>query len=161
MNSLILLAAVGVDQIFGYVCAALVVGSIVLYQYLLSRRAGQQSGPRTRRVASDGRAPRPGFENAAAPGPIDPTTGQYESYWVLPPEERAKGFVRPVRTEYWHRRCGTITGMTADIAETFARDPGFYGNTMCNHCRGHFPIGEQGEFFWVECDRVTRERVGT
>lgn len=39
---------------------------------------------------------------AGAPGPIDPTTGQHTCYYVLKPEERAKGFVRPVRNSYKH-----------------------------------------------------------
>ena len=40
--------------------------------------------------------------HAGAPCPIDPTTGQHKSYWVLPEEERAKGFVRPLRRSYIH-----------------------------------------------------------
>jgi len=33
---------------------------------------------------------------------IDPATGQQRAYLVLPSEESAKGFVRPVRTAYRH-----------------------------------------------------------
>src|SRR4051794_8569721 len=34
---------------------------------------------------------------SGAPAPIDPATGMHKDYWVLSAEERAKGFVRPVR----------------------------------------------------------------
>lgn len=37
-----------------------------------------------------------------APGYVDPATGMHTDYWVLSEEERAKGFVRPVRTTYRH-----------------------------------------------------------
>jgi hypothetical protein len=53
-------------------------------------------------TTTDGKPPREGFEAAGAPAPIDPRTGQYEAYWVLSKEERAKGFVRPVRRSYRH-----------------------------------------------------------
>jgi hypothetical protein len=36
---------------------------------------------------------------------IDPRTGQQKGYVVLSPEERAKGFVRPVRRSYIHVGC--------------------------------------------------------
>ncbi len=41
------------------------------------------------------------MENAAAPQPVGPG-GQHLAYWVLSEEERAKGFVRPVRRSYRH-----------------------------------------------------------
>ena len=66
--------------------------------------------------------------------------GQQESYLVLSEEERAKGFVRPVRTKYRHLACGTVTTMGLAIAETYARDPKFYGGTFCCHCGKHFPL---------------------
>lgn len=53
-------------------------------------------------TTTDGKPPRPGFEEAPAPAPIDPKTGQHAAYWVLSEEERAKGFVRPVRRSYRH-----------------------------------------------------------
>jgi len=43
------------------------------------------------------------------------------------------------------------------IAETYARDPGYYGSTFCANCGEHFPVGEGGEFVWDG----TIERVGT
>lgn len=99
----------------------------------------------------------PGYENASAAGPIDPTTGQHTSYWVLNDDERRKGFVRPVRESYVHSRCGAVTRMAREIAETYARDPSFYGATFCVRCRSHFPVGAEGEFTWDGSD----EKVGT
>lgn len=69
-------------------------------------------------------------------------SGQQEAYLVLSEQELAKGFVRPVRYRYTHTACGTETTMGAKIAETYARDPGFYGGTFCVGCGGHFPLLE-------------------
>lgn len=80
--------------------------------------------------------------------------GQQESYLVLSEEERAKGFVRPVRRTYVHDKCGVATTMGQALAETYARDPKFYGGTYCAGCRAHFPVGEAGEFVWDDGSRV-------
>jgi hypothetical protein len=88
---------------------------------------------------------------------IDPKTGMQKAYVVLSAEERARGFVRPVRQAYRHEACGTITTMARAIAETYARSPGFYNGTYCAGCRGHFPVGAEGEFTWDG----TTEKVGT
>ena len=53
--------------------------------------------------------------------------------------------------------CGATTTMGLAIAETYAREPGYYGATMCVRCKGHFPVGERGEFVW----EGTNEKVGT
>jgi hypothetical protein len=78
--------------------------------------------------------------------------GMNEAYLVLSDEERAKGFVRPVRRSYVHAKelggCGTVTTMAQALAETYARDPGFYGATYCAGCKTHLPVGEHGEFVW-------------
>jgi hypothetical protein len=42
-------------------------------------------------------------------------------------------------------KCGTTTTMGRKLAETYARDPGFYGATYCCACRGHFSVDE---FVW-------------
>lgn len=76
---------------------------------------------------------------------IDPVTGQQKAYVVLSADERAKGFVQPVRMSYIHLKCGTSTRMSRDIAETYARDPSFYSGTFCAVCRSHFPLIE---FIW-------------
>lgn len=85
---------------------------------------------------------------------INPKTGQQKGYIVLTAEERAKGFVRPVRAVYTHKVCGTDTRMAMDIAETYARDPKFYTGTFCVHCRDHFPLDQ---FVW----KGTDEQVGS
>lgn len=136
--------------------------------------------------------------------------GQHADYIVLTQEERAKGFVRPVRRSYRHigipgpknplrdlteeeiarhgqfgyvkfeeypkgdssvtgrywtqkqldsigKGCNGVTTMGVSIAETYARDPSFYGSTMCVTCNVHLPVGENGEFVW----EGTSERVGS
>lgn len=71
-------------------------------------------------------------------------------------EERAKGFVRPVRDSYMHLHrvlrqegsqdylvpCGCVTTMGRALAETYARDPSFYGGTFCAGCGKHFSLVE-------------------
>ena len=73
---------------------------------------------------------------------------QAEVYLVLSPEETAKGFVRPLRLFYWHTVCGQVTKMAYAIAETYAREPAFYGATYCATCMMHKPGGANGEFHW-------------
>lgn len=80
--------------------------------------------------------------------------GQNEKYLVLSEAERAKGFVRPVRREYRHAACGATTTMGDAIAETYARDPAFYGATFCAFCGKHFPVGAAGEFVWEDGTKV-------
>jgi hypothetical protein len=129
--------------------------------------------------------------------------GQQSCYLVLSEEERAKGFVRPVRTKYIHvgcrpkgptreltakeheqydqfgyvlfepstgsegsglgrywtkdrleSGCGAETTMPQAIAETYARDPTYYGGTFCCNCGKHFPVGVDGEFVWEDGSRV-------
>jgi hypothetical protein len=70
---------------------------------------------------------------------------QSDVYLVLSAEERAKGFVRPVRRTYTHRTCGGVTKMSLALAETYARDPAFYNSTYCRHCQMHKLVGE---FTW-------------
>ena len=129
---------------------------------------------RRNRVLADGR-PVPPDESHRE---INPATGQQKDYVVLSAEERAKGFVRPVRQTYthvgklqdfenpdhpsgetqkWKQRiggCGTDTTMSLAIAETYARDPDFYTGTFCCHCRKHLPLDE---FVW----KGTEEQVGS
>jgi hypothetical protein len=135
--------------------------------------------------------------------------GQQRDYLVLSEEERAKGFVRPVRSSYRHvgiagprfplrdltaeestmvggsfdkfedypeserpqtgrywtnadlakvgKGCGSVTTMSQALAETYAREPGFYGGTFCAGCGSHFPVGADGEFVWAD----DGSRVGT
>jgi hypothetical protein len=147
----------------------------------------------------------PGLGRGADDKPVE----QNAAYLVLSEEERAKGFVRPVRTTYKHvgqsvcgktrqgieeqnqaqpyicvrepghegecshlhkavdigeieragnRRllggCNDTTTMGTALAETYARDPNFYGATYCVGCRMHRPVGARGEFVWLDGSRV-------
>lgn len=83
--------------------------------------------------------------------------GMQKAYVVLSAEERAKGFVEPVRDSYVHSRCGGVTTMGQALAETYAREPEFYTGTFCAVCRAHYPVGENGEFVWQGTD----QKVGT
>ena len=106
--------------------------------------------------------------------PTDPRLGhgtdrepvpQHDVYLVLSDEERAKGFVRPLRTAYIHdagdNPCGSVTRMGLALSETYARQPDFYGATYCVSCSKHLRVGEHGEFHWIERDGTTGPKVGT
>lgn len=102
-------------------------------------------------------------------GADDEPVPQAEVYLVLSDEERAKGFVRPLRRAYRHERlkgdrtdflvdmlkledgCGAVTTMGLALCETYARNPGFYGATYCTGCQRHRPVAE---FVWVEDGEV-------
>lgn len=73
--------------------------------------------------------------------------GQQEDYLVLPLQQ---AFIRPVRNTYKHLVCNTTTSMPQAIAETYAQNYKFYSGTFCVNCGGHFPIGENGEFVWLD-----------
>lgn len=82
----------------------------------------------------------------------DSSPGQAPVYLVLSEGERAQGFVRPLRKSYLHLVCGTVTTMGQAIAETYARQPTFYGATFCVACNNHRPVGADGEFVWAGTD---------
>lgn len=104
-----------------------------------------------RRTLTDGRQIYPEHRN------LKPN-GQQNDYVVLAEEERAKGFVRPVRRSYKHLKCGVVTTMGQTLAETYARDPSFYSGTFCCGCGTHFTFGKpDGDFVWDG----TNEKVGT
>ena len=105
-------------------------------------------------VTSDPNDPRltRGFESLD-----DPPVGQADVYLVLP-DDPEKLFVRPVRRSYVHEFCGTVTKMGQAIAETYARQPSFYGATFCASCGVHRPVGKDGEFYW---DGEPGNKVGT
>lgn len=83
-----------------------------------------------------------------------PPVGQAHVYLVLSEDERARGYVRPVRRTYVHTACGTSTTMGQAIAETYAANPGFYGSTYCVSCGRHRPVGADGEFVWKDGSKV-------
>lgn len=87
-------------------------------------------------------------------GPDSEPTGQSEAYLILSDAERGAGYIRPVRTRYTHTQCGTVTTMDRKIAETYAREPFFYGATYCVRCSMHRPVGAEGEFVWDDGSKV-------
>jgi hypothetical protein len=92
----------------------------------------------------------PRLTHGIDPEPVE----QAAAYLVLPSDQRAKGFIRPVRRSYIHQVCGAVTTMSQAIAETYARQPGFYGTTFCAHCSRHLPVGPAGEFVWEDGSKV-------
>lgn len=116
------------------------------------------------------------YKHVGIPGP------KYELRELTPEEierYRQYGYVKredypesmsPVTGRFWtqpqldkiNKGCGGVTTMGQAIAETYARDPSFYGSTFCVSCGTHLPVGEAGEFVWMdERGRETMERVGT
>lgn len=85
---------------------------------------------------------------------INPETGMQKDYVVLSAEERAKGYIRPVRQSYVHTACKTATKMALPLAETYACNPEFYTETYCRECMNHFPVAE---FVW----QGTSHKVGS
>ena len=53
-----------------------------------------------------------------------------------------------------HSGCGVVTTMSDALAETYARDPSYYGSTFCCGCSRHIRVEE---FVW----EGTTERVGS
>lgn len=94
-----------------------------------------------------------GLTVADPPATPAPTTERLPDadHWVLGPSERAEP-VRPVRTSYIHLVCGGDTRMPRACAETYARQPSYYGSTFCCWCRDYFPVGAPptGQFVWKD-----------
>jgi hypothetical protein len=80
-------------------------------------------------------------------------------------EPYPKGYKGSATGRFWTQEqidkidkgCGTLTRMPHACAETYARQPGYYGSTFCCGCDTYLPVGETGEFVWDG----TYERVGT
>ena len=86
-------------------------------------------------------------------GRIEQHGDEFVAYEPYPESER------PRVGKLWANKelnsgCGGLTTMGKSIAETYARDPRFYGSTFCCNCGGHFRVEE---FVWDG----THERVGT
>lgn len=63
----------------------------------------------------------------------------------------------PISGRYWTQKqlesgCGKVTTMSREIAETYARDPKFYGATFCVHCGRHLRVDEFT--WWPDGSRV-------
>lgn len=113
---------------------------------------------RAKRCTVKGEAIDPAKAPAGVPTEEKLPDGQAADHYVLCPEDRAKGRVRPVRVSYKHLTCGGVTTMPTACAETYAVNPSYYGKTFCCHCGDYFRVGEKGEFVW---DDGSGEKVGT
>lgn len=111
---------------------------------------------------------RTAYRHVGRPGPVHPLRDltddekkQYETDKYVKFEEYPKD-ESPVTGRFWtqeqlnkiNKGCGTSTSMGRALAETYAREPGFYGATFCCTCQGHFPVGSDGEFVWEDGERV-------
>lgn len=139
----------------------------VLMEYQAKRREEKGDSAQITMLLPPERSPNPAERVRVTTDRSDPalTRGideerveQADVYLVLSASERAKGFVRPLRYAYVHETCGSVTTMGQDIAETYARNPRFYGGTFCVKCGMHRPVGEHGEFVW---DDGSGQKVGT
>jgi hypothetical protein len=54
--------------------------------------------------------------------------------------------VRPYRDTYTHT-CGVATKVPVGVAETYQKNPTFYGSTFCCGCREYYPIAQ---FKWKD-----------
>lgn len=73
----------------------------------------------------------------------------YVKFEVYPESES------PVTGRFWTEKdlksgCGGLTRMGQALAETYARDPKFYGSTYCVHCSKHLRVEE---FVWEGTDQ--------
>lgn len=77
---------------------------------------------------------------------------RYDQYGYIRSEEYPPGAALVGR--FWTAKqlasgCQTLTTMGRALAETYARDPKFYGYTFCCGCSQHFPVDE---FVWDGTD---------
>jgi len=83
---------------------------------------------------------------------------QQTAYLVLPEADRLKGYVKPYRHTYRHSTCGSETRMPVATAETYARDPWFYGGTYCVRCSMHRDLEE---FTWLDGEPMSPRKWPT
>jgi len=113
---------------------------------------------RKKRCTVKGNPVDPAKAPANAPTEERLSDGQHADHYVLCPEDRAKGYVEPLRIDYIHEKCGGVTTMPHACARTYAVQPEYYGSTFCCTCRDYFPVGKHGEFIWND---GSRQKVGT
>lgn len=106
------------------------------------------------------------YRHVGPPGPKFPLRdltaeekSRYESIGYVKFEEWPKGYKEGSTGRFWTNEdlervgkgCGTVTTMGQALAETWARDPHFYGGgTFCASCSTHLPVGPDGEFVWLD-----------
>lgn len=109
---------------------------------------------------------RTSYQHVGSKGPSHPLRdltedekARYSKYGYVKFEDSPNG---AVLGRYWtqpdldaiNRGCGTVTTMGISIAETYAKEPNFYSGTFCVGCKTHRPVGEDGEFIWLDGTRV-------
>ena len=67
---------------------------------------------------------------------------------MMAEEQEAISFVRRVRRSYKHLKCYTVSIMSQELAESYARNPDFYSGAFCCCCLENFPVGQNGDFVW-------------
>ena len=85
----------------------------------------------------------------------------YVKFETYPPEHKngARGkFWTQAQLDEIGKGCGHVTTMARELAETYARQPAFYGATYCAECSMHLPVHE---FVWLEMDGTEVNRVGS
>lgn len=112
------------------------------------------------------------YKHVGRPGPKNPLRdltpeeyGRYDKYGYVKFEEYPPSVGSSALGRYWTQKeldsidkgCGVVTTMGRDIAETYARNPSYYGATFCCGCGTHLRVGADGEFVWDE----DGSRVGT
>jgi len=78
--------------------------------------------------------------------------GQHEHH----PINKDGEYAAPIRRKYIHKSCGVVTKIGLDIAETYAKNPNYYGRTFCCGCKDYFNVGD---FYW-EIDGVILGQLG-
>ena len=82
----------------------------------------------------------------------------YVKFETYPEGQRSTGrYWTQAQLDKVGKGCGVTTTMARKLAETYARQPSFYGATFCCGCGTHLPVGADGEFVWARGG----ERVGT
>lgn len=63
--------------------------------------------------------------------------------------------IRPLHKSYYHTRCGTHTGLSDIMAESFACFPTHYTESYCCECSASFDLkSEEGRFLWPDGRKV-------
>ena len=70
----------------------------------------------------------------------------YVKFEEYPPGDIVGKFWTQADLDNVGKGCGYETTMADAIAETYARDPRFYGATYCVFCQRHLPVDE---FVWI------------
>lgn len=81
--------------------------------------------------------------------------------------EKARAYARPHWHSYQHAACGEVTHLRYDdevvgLAQNPRRPARARKGLWCASCKAMFPVGNNGEFYWVNtAGTVTQVKVGT